>query len=127
MLLTKKNSSAGGHVSHVHSTFVHNLKRGLSSALPTMDRRAFLRRSGLGVGVGLAATQLTLVKKSHAAGGKSIVELTCEGLKPNPAGLPPGQPPPTLKTPWPAIQESPSCWGNVPPIPPRPPAFAAIA
>lgn len=72
MLLTKKNSSAGGHVSHVHSTFVHNLKRGLSAALPTMDRRAFLRRSGLGVGVGLAATQLSLVKKSHAASGKSI-------------------------------------------------------
>ncbi len=28
-----------------------------------MDRRAFLRRSGLGVGVGIAASQLTLVKK----------------------------------------------------------------
>jgi formate dehydrogenase major subunit len=33
-----------------------------------MDRRAFLRRSGLGVGAGLAATQLTLVKKAEAAG-----------------------------------------------------------
>ena len=32
-----------------------------------MDRRAFLRRSGLGVGVGLAASQLTLVKKANAA------------------------------------------------------------
>jgi formate dehydrogenase major subunit len=32
-----------------------------------MDRRAFLRRSGLGVGVGLAASQLTLVKKAQAA------------------------------------------------------------
>ena len=29
-----------------------------------MDRRAFLRRSGLGVGVGIAASQLTLVKKA---------------------------------------------------------------
>jgi len=32
-----------------------------------MDRRAFLRRSGLGVGAGLAASQLTLVRKAHAA------------------------------------------------------------
>ena len=72
MLLTKKSSSAGGHASRVHSTFVHNLQRGLASALPTMDRRAFLRRSGLGVGVGLAASQLALVKKARAAEGKSI-------------------------------------------------------
>lgn len=72
MLLTKKSSSTGGHASRVHSTFVHNLQRGLSSALPTMDRRAFLRRSGMGVGVGLAASQLVLVKKAKAAEGKSI-------------------------------------------------------
>jgi len=32
-----------------------------------MDRRAFLRRSGLGVGAGLAASQLTLVRKAEAA------------------------------------------------------------
>ena len=32
-----------------------------------MDRRAFLRRSGLGVGAGIAASQLTLVKKAEAA------------------------------------------------------------
>jgi formate dehydrogenase major subunit len=64
MLLTKKSSD----VHPVHRTgsarFVQSLSRGLSNALPTMDRRAFLRRSGLGVGVGLAATQLTLVKKA---------------------------------------------------------------
>lgn len=71
MLLTKKSTS-GAHASRASSGFVHNLQRGLSSALPTMDRRAFLRRSGLGVGVGLAATQLTLVKKAKAADGKSI-------------------------------------------------------
>jgi formate dehydrogenase major subunit len=35
-----------------------------------MDRRAFLKRSGLGVGVGLAGTQLTLVKKARAMGSK---------------------------------------------------------
>ena len=71
MLLTKKSTS-GAHASRSSSGFVHNLQRGLSSALPTMDRRAFLRRSGLGVGVGLAASQLTLVKKAEAASGKSI-------------------------------------------------------
>ena len=32
-----------------------------------MDRRAFLRRSGLGVGAGLAASQLTLMRKAQAA------------------------------------------------------------
>ena len=70
MLLTKKTSSAAP-VSGA-SPFVHSLRRGLAQALPTMDRRAFLRRSGLGVGVGLAATQLTLVKKSNAAEGAKV-------------------------------------------------------
>ena len=64
MLLTKKSGAAAASP---RSPFVHSLQRGLSSALPTMDRRAFLRRSGLGVGVGLAASSLTLVKKARAA------------------------------------------------------------
>src|SRR3954465_8895560 len=62
MLLTKKS---GGHAQS-RSPFVHSLQRGLAQAIPTMDRRAFLRRSGLGVGVGLAASQLALVKKARA-------------------------------------------------------------
>lgn len=68
MLLTKKSSGAprGAQTS---SPFVHSLRRGLSQALPTMDRRAFLRRSGLGLGVGIAASQLTLVRKTQAAEG----------------------------------------------------------
>jgi len=66
MLLTRKS----GSLSNVsRSPFLHSLGRGLSHALPTMDRRAFLRRSGLGVGVGLAASQLALVKKANAATG----------------------------------------------------------
>lgn len=65
MLLTKK--SGGAHAG-ARSSFVHSLQRGLSGALPTMDRRAFLRRSGLGVGAGIAASQLTLVKKAQAKG-----------------------------------------------------------
>jgi formate dehydrogenase major subunit len=71
MLLTKKSHEVQRGVAHGAGSarFVQSLSRGLSNALPTMDRRAFLRRSGLGVGVGLAATQLTLVKKAQAAGG----------------------------------------------------------
>jgi formate dehydrogenase major subunit len=64
MLLTKKTGAAP---TGVHSQFVHSLQRGMSRALPTMDRRAFLRRSGLGVGVGIAASSLALVKKARAA------------------------------------------------------------
>ena len=45
----------------------------LHERLPTMDRRSFLRRSGLGVGVGIAASQLTLVKKSNAAEGPPVL------------------------------------------------------
>ncbi|RYF78087.1 MAG: formate dehydrogenase, partial [Comamonadaceae bacterium] len=71
MLLTKKSSHAATGAASA-SPFVHSLRRGLSQALPTMDRRAFLRRSGLGVGVGIAASQLTLVKKSNAAEGAKV-------------------------------------------------------
>jgi formate dehydrogenase major subunit len=70
MMLTKK--SPGGAATGRGHAFVNSLQRGLAAALPTMDRRSFLRRSGLGVGVGLAATQLTLVKKAEAAAGGSI-------------------------------------------------------
>ncbi len=71
MLLTKK-SPHGGRTDAAASGFVNSLRRGFAHALPTMDRRGFLRRSGLGVGVGLAASQLTLVKKAKAAAGGSI-------------------------------------------------------
>jgi formate dehydrogenase major subunit len=75
MLLTKKSGThaAGNQRDGARSPFVHSLSRGLSQAIPTMDRRMFLRRSGLGVGVGVAATQLTLVKKAKAADGASIL------------------------------------------------------
>jgi formate dehydrogenase major subunit len=67
MLLIKKSGAA----QVARSPFVHSLQRGLSRALPTMDRRAFLRRSGLGVGVGLAVSSLALVKKAKAAEGRA--------------------------------------------------------
>ena len=64
MLLTKRSTGGGGATP---SALVGSLARGVSRAIPTMDRRAFLRRSGLGVGAGLAASQLTLVRKAQAA------------------------------------------------------------
>ncbi len=69
MLLTRKTDSAAP--TSGSSAFVGRLQRGLSQALPTLDRRGFLRRSGLGIGVGLAATQLSLVKKANASGSFS--------------------------------------------------------
>src|SRR2546428_1140612 len=63
MLLTRKT----GPGAVASSSLVASLARGVSRTIRTMDRRAFLRRSGLGVGVGIAATQLTLVKRAQAA------------------------------------------------------------
>ena len=70
MLLTRKSGTLP--VGAAPSPFVHSLRRGLSAALPTMDRRSFLRRSGLGVGVGLAAGQLSLVRKADAASATAM-------------------------------------------------------
>ncbi len=78
MLLTRKSSERGT----ASSSLVASLGRGVQRAIPTMDRRAFLRRSGLGVGVGLATSQLTLVRKAQAAdapapaAGKTVVRRT---------------------------------------------------
>ncbi|MEJ8848665.1 formate dehydrogenase subunit alpha [Variovorax rhizosphaerae] len=67
MLLTPRKS--GASAAAPTSPFIHSLRRGLANALPTLDRRTFLRRSGIGVGVGLAASQLTLMRKATAADG----------------------------------------------------------
>ncbi|MEP7283345.1 MAG: twin-arginine translocation signal domain-containing protein, partial [Rubrivivax sp.] len=68
MLLTPKAGAPGRAGSGgPESGLVSHLVRGLARAVPTMDRRGFLRRSGLGVGAGLAASQLTLVRKAQAA------------------------------------------------------------
>jgi formate dehydrogenase major subunit len=82
MLLTK--TSARTHGSRAEGALVDRLRRGLARAIPTVDRRTFLRRSGLGLGVGLAATQLSLVRRAEAAaksapgevGGKIEVKRT---------------------------------------------------
>jgi formate dehydrogenase major subunit len=66
MLLTRRTSS-GANPAPSASGLVGGLARGLARAIPTMDRRAFLRRSGLGVGAGVVAGELLLVKKAAAA------------------------------------------------------------
>ena len=71
MLLTRKSTAATGARS---SALVSSLARGVGRAIPTMDRRAFLRRSGLGVGAGMAASQLVLVKKAEAAEGAKAAD-----------------------------------------------------
>ncbi len=63
MLLRRKSDRSGDST----SSLVTSLTRGVTRAIPTMDRRTFLRRSSLGVGAGFAASQLTLVKKARAA------------------------------------------------------------
>ena len=63
MLLTRKITAQSGETGP--SRLVANLARSMDAqnrrAVPVMDRRAFLRRSGMGVGAGIAASQLTLV------------------------------------------------------------------
>ena len=66
MLLTRKPSVPSSGLSTV-SPLVASLARGVARAIPTMDRRAFLRRSGVGVGAGIAASQLLMVRKAQAA------------------------------------------------------------
>ncbi len=79
MLLTRKGSAG----SRTPGRFASSLEGSLARALPTMDRRAFLKRSGIGVGVGLAATQLSLMRKAQAkdpaavdSGSKAVVRRT---------------------------------------------------
>ncbi|MEN3297821.1 MAG: formate dehydrogenase major subunit, partial [Burkholderiales bacterium] len=68
MLLTRKGQSGQRASDRAPSNrFSSSLADSLSRALPTMDRRAFLKRSGIGVGAGIAATQLGLIEKAKAA------------------------------------------------------------
>jgi formate dehydrogenase major subunit len=78
MLLTRKSTSAGASLNS--SGLVNSLARGIESAqaraIPTMDRRVFLRRSGLGVGAGIAVSQLALVQKKAVAADAPAVGAT---------------------------------------------------
>lgn len=74
MLLTRKGQGGRGS----HTRLSSSLSDTLSRTLPTMDRRMFLKRSGIGVGAGIAVSQLGLIEKAKAAeadktaGGKKI-------------------------------------------------------
>jgi formate dehydrogenase major subunit len=83
MLLTRKGQAGQRASDRAPSNrFSSSLVDSLSRALPTMDRRAFLKRSGIGVGAGIAASQLGLIEKARAAdsgtaaGGKIEVKRT---------------------------------------------------
>jgi formate dehydrogenase major subunit len=65
MLLTRKTRDAD----RASDRFSSSLAASLSRALPTMDRRGFLKRSGIGIGAGLALSQLELIRKAKAADG----------------------------------------------------------
>ncbi|HJV71890.1 formate dehydrogenase subunit alpha [Ideonella sp.] len=67
MLLTRRAPADRTAAGTPSSPLVASLARGVARAMPTMDRRAFLRRSGLGVGAGIAASELMLVRKARAA------------------------------------------------------------
>ena len=61
-ILRKKSSAPASRASGL----VSSLGRAIESRLPTLDRRSFLKRSGLGVGAGIAAGQLSFVRKAQA-------------------------------------------------------------
>jgi formate dehydrogenase major subunit len=68
VLLRRKTSTSD--TAAPASALVTDLARGLARAVPTMDRRAFLRRSGIGAGAGLAVAPLGLVHtQARAADG----------------------------------------------------------
>ena len=71
MLLTRKTQDRAHANGVTSSRLVSTLAHGVSRAIPTMDRRAFLRRSGMGVGAGIAVSQLSLVQKAQAADPKA--------------------------------------------------------
>ena len=77
MLLTRKGQSG----QRSNTRFSSSLASSLARAMPTMDRRLFLKRSGIGVGAGIAASQLGLIQKagataSSASGPKLEVKRT---------------------------------------------------
>ena len=72
MMLTRKSAGATAHLSSGHAE--SRLRRGLSGMLAkTLDRRAFLKRSGIAAGAGAFATQLpfNMIDKAEAADDKA--------------------------------------------------------
>ncbi|MFT5590804.1 MAG: formate dehydrogenase major subunit [Bradyrhizobium sp.] len=67
MLLTRKGLDG----QRSSTRFSAGLADSLARALPTMDRRSFLKRSGIGIGAGIAAAQLGLIQRARAADGST--------------------------------------------------------
>ena len=74
MSLTRKSNTPPSSRSAPGSRLIGSLSRGLKAAVPTMDRRTFLKRSGVGVGAGIAASQLSLVQKAVAEPSKAMLD-----------------------------------------------------
>ena len=74
MSLTRKSNTPPSSRSAPSSRLIGSLSRGLKAAVPTMDRRTFLKRSGVGVGAGIAASQLSLVQKAVAEPSKAMLD-----------------------------------------------------
>ncbi|QWE21912.1 formate dehydrogenase subunit alpha [Polynucleobacter sp. AP-Jannik-300A-C4] len=74
MSLTRKSNTPQSSRSVPASRLIGSLSRGLKAAVPTMDRRQFLKRSGVGVGAGIAASQLTMVQKAVADQSKAMLD-----------------------------------------------------
>src|SRR3954467_11523778 len=70
IVLTRKGQSG----QRSPDRFSSSLADSLSRALPTMDRRMFLKRSGIGIGAGIAASQLGMIQKAKAAEGGKAAE-----------------------------------------------------
>src|SRR6266540_4501602 len=70
MMLTRKSAGAPAHLSSGHSRLSRSLSGMLAKAI---DRRAFLKRSGVAVGAGAFATQLpfNVIGKAEAADEKA--------------------------------------------------------
>ncbi|HEV7618632.1 MAG TPA: formate dehydrogenase subunit alpha [Burkholderiaceae bacterium] len=74
MLLTRKGHAGQRAQARSHTHFSSSLADSMSRALPTMDRRMFLKRSGIGIGAGIAASQLGMIQKAKAAEGGKAAE-----------------------------------------------------
>ena len=60
MLLTRKSPATAGEKARPPSGLIGSVTRGVQSAMTaTMNRRTFLKRSGIGLGAGAAASTLT--------------------------------------------------------------------
>ncbi len=78
MLLTRRSAGGGGATAH-SGALVDSLARGISRAIPTMDRRKFLRRSGLGVGRRHRRVATDAGAQSRSAGQGGCRQQQCQG------------------------------------------------